>query len=546
MTDLLPQRVADWIAADPDPTTRDALAQRWAQSPDEVAALFERPLRFGTAGLRGPEEAGPAGMNRLTVRRATQGVVAWLRAEGRDLTRGVVVGRDARRGSESFNDEVVAVLLGEGVSVFEWESPLPTPLVPFAVRELGAVAGVMITASHNPPRDNGYKLYDDDGSQINAPADRVVEDAMAAAGPTTLGHRGDDRHAYLGADMLARYREPLVARYRVAHGVALAYTPLHGVGGAVTTHLLEACGHRVVTTPSQMTPDGNFPTVTFPNPEEDGALDAVLAAADAAGVDLALANDPDADRLGVAVRDGQSWRVLRGDEIGWLLGAAALDAAAPGDRVATSLVSSTLLTTMAAAHNVACVTTPTGFKWIGRAAAPHRLCFGYEEALGYAVDPRVGDKDGVSAALAVAHLAATLAAQGMTLVDQLDALAARYGVVAVDNVTIRFTGDDPVADIAATMRRLLATPPTHLGPVAVVNPVDLRQGWGTVPPLDGVLWPLAGGGRVIVRPSGTEPKVKAYLEVGDTQPGDVAERRQRCAVTLTAVAAAVRELLTGA
>ena len=542
MNDELRGQVRDWIAADPDPVTRAELENLLATDDAEVARRFAHPLSFGTAGLRGPEEAGPAGMNRLTVRRATQGVLAWLEAQGRDLSRGVVVGRDARMGSESFHDEVVSVLRTAGATVFDWPTPLPTPLVPFAVRELHAVAGVMITASHNPPRDNGYKLYDADGSQINAPHDAVVEATMRAAGPLTIAATPGEVRT-LGDDLLSRYTDELVARFRCDHGVTLAYTPLHGVGGALTTRLLEECGHRVIATPAQFEPDGRFPTVAFPNPEEQGALDLVCAAADAAGADLILANDPDADRLGVAVRDSGKWRILRGDEIGWLLGAAALESARPGDVVATSLVSSTLLATMAEAAGVPCVITPTGFKWIGRAGAPARLCFGYEEALGYAVDSRVGDKDGVSAALAMAHLAAQLAGEGRTLLDRLDEIAERYGVVGVENVTIRLEGHDALTRIAATMAALRDAPPTSLGGRAVVGPVDLRQGWRDVAPLDGVLWPLEGGGRVLVRPSGTEPKVKAYLEVIDGGDGTLAERRRRVEAAGAAVAADVRALL---
>ncbi len=527
--DLLARATA-WMAADPDEVDRATIAQLVRdEQEDELARRFAAPLRFGTAGLRGPVMAGPAGMNRLTVRRATQGVVAWLQTGAADPARGVVVGRDARRGSEAFNDEVVAVLLGAGVPVVEMPGPLPTPLTAYAVRALGAAAGIMVTASHNPPADNGYKLYGPSGAQIVAPDDAVVEAGMRDPGPATLAERTDPLHRYVPEEVLAAYRRHLVQRFGGASDLAIAYTPLHGVGGATMTRLFEEAGfHRVSLVTEQFAPDGAFPTLPFPNPEEPGALDLALATAERSGSALVIANDPDADRLGAAVRTPSGWRVLRGDEIGWLLGASLVARAEPGDVVATTIVSSTMLSRIAAAAGVPYAETLTGFKWISRAAGAGRLAFGYEEALGYAVDPGVADKDGLSAALALARLADDLAREGRTLVDRLDELEATYGVHAVTQVTVRVEGDGASERIAGAVARLLADPPRTLGGVAVERVDDLAAGWRGLPPTSGLRLDLGAAGRVVVRPSGTEPKLKAYLEiVGPPGPLEgVDERRE--------------------
>ena len=525
--------VAAWIAADPDETTRAELAALLSAG-DEAALhrCFDAPLTFGTAGLRGPVRAGPAGMNRLTVRRATQGVVSWLERHGADPRAGVVVGRDARRGSEAFNDEVVAVLLGAGVHVWEMPRPLPTPLVAYAVRALGAAAGVMITASHNPPRDNGYKLYAGDGAQIIAPHDEEVErGAGAAAAFPVLGERGSPGHHRVGEDLLDAYRDHFVTRFRVPGGsdLKIVYTPLHGVGGATATAMLAGAGFSGVhVVDAQFEPDPAFATLAFPNPEEPGALDLATRTADRVGADLVVANDPDADRLGAAVRAGGGWRTLRGDEIGWLLGADLLeDPDAPGDVVATTIVSSTMLGAMASVAGVRCVTTLTGFKWIARAAGAGTLRFGYEEALGYAVDPVVADKDGMSAALALCALAHRLAQRGATLLDRLDELETRFGVHAGAQVSWRAEGEDGPDAIRARVADLRATPPTVLGGLAVSLVEDLAAGWRGLPGTDGVLLWLGEEGRVVVRPSGTEPKLKAYLEVTPRAAGSLSQTRER-------------------
>ncbi len=540
MNDELLARVSAWLAVDPDEHDRATIAQLVSRDDEpELRRRFDEPLSFGTAGLRGPEMAGPAGMNRCTVRRATQGVVAWLHEMGLEGARGVVVGRDARHGSESFNEEVVAILLGAGVRVFEMPAALPTPLTAYALKALGAAAGIMITASHNPPADNGYKLYGPDGSQIIAPHDEIVERYANAAGPATLGDRTSPLHEVVSQEVLESYRQHMLDRFSVRQSeLSLAYTPLHGVGGEFASQLLVRAGFReLAIVEEQFLPDPEFPGLAFPNPEEPGVLDAGIATARASGATLLLANDPDADRLGAAVRcpDG-SWRTLRGDEIGWLLGSVALADAQENDVVATTIVSSSMLEKMAMRAGVTYATTLTGFKWITKAAPGRRLAFGYEEALGFAVDPCVADKDGVSAALALARLAHDLSLHGVTLLDRLDELETRYGVHAGTQVSLRVRPPQGREVLVAVMDRVRATPPSSLGGVEVSEVVDLEQGFNGLASTPGLIWRLGAAGRVVVRPSGTEAKLKAYVEViGEPGVEDLDVERRRAHARLVAI-----------
>jgi phosphomannomutase len=539
--------VAAWCALDPDERTRAELEALVAAGDEvELTRRFATPLTFGTAGLRGPVMAGPSGMNRLTVRRATQGVIAWLAALGLDGSKGVVVGRDGRHGSEDFNDETIAVLLGAGVVVYEMPSPLPTPLVAYCVKALGAVAGIMITASHNPAPDNGYKLYGPDGSQIIAPNDAIVEAAMAAATTPTLADRSSSLHRVVSDDVLEGYRAHMLARFGVPrNNFSIVYTPMQGVGGQFMLDLFARAGYdNVHPVTEQMTPDATFSTVAFPNPEEPGALDLALELASSVDASVILANDPDADRLSLAARgrDG-NWRILRGDEIGWLLGAALLAQAQPGDVVANSIVSSTMLGDMARAAGVTHVETLTGFKWVAKAAGTNRLLFGYEEAIGFGVDSLVGDKDGLSAALALAQLLYELDRAGLTAFDRLDELETRYGVHAGSQVSLRVTPPAGREVLLATMARVRQSPPATLGGLEVTEVVDLEQGWRGLPATEGLLWRLGDQGRVLVRPSGTEPKLKAYVEVVGPAGAEVVESRARCAAVVAAVADDLRQLL---
>jgi len=507
-----------WLAEDPDPETRAELAALIeARDAVEIGDRFAGRLQFGTAGLRGALGAGPNRMNRSVVIRAAAGLAAYLRARG---GRSVVIGFDARRKSDVFAADTAAVMEGAGLRAMVLPRPLPTPVLAFAIRHLGCDAGVMVTASHNPPQDNGYKVYLGDGSQIVSPADVEISAEIDAVGPLASVPRGDE-WATLGEEVLEGYLDRLASLLAPGgpRDVRVVYTPLHGVGRDVVLAAFERAGFAPpVVVPEQGAPDPDFPTVGFPNPEEPGAIDLALAAAVQHDADIVLANDPDADRCAVAV----GGRMLRGDEVGALL-AAHLLRRDPGlsGVFATTIVSSSLLGRMAAAHGLGYAETLSGFKWISRVPG---LRFGYEEALGYCVDPDgVRDKDGVSAALLIAELAATLKAEGRTLGDLLDDIAREHGLHATDQLSVRVVN---LAEITEAMHRLRTTPPTAPAGRAVLSAEDLSAGLGGLPPTDGLRYRLEGGGRVVVRPSGTEPKLKCYLEVvRPVSDGDVGAAR---------------------
>jgi phosphomannomutase len=548
VSDAFRERVVSWIEGDPDVVDRETL-QRLLDAGDdaELHRRFDAPLTFGTAGLRGPVMAGPAGMNRYTVRRATQGVIAWLAEIGVDAALGVVVGRDARVGSESFNNEVVAVLLGAGVKVYEMPGPLPTPLVAYCVKKLGAAAGIMVTASHNPPQDNGYKLYSSDGSQIVPPNDEIVERYANEAEAPTLGERSSAQHRWISQDVLDQYREHFATRFGVVGGsdLSITYTPLHGVGGTPMLDLFARAGYsNVGVVAAQFEPDSAFPTLPFPNPEEPGALDLAMARADEVSSDLVIANDPDADRLGAAVRGRDGWHVLRGDQIGWLLASSMLPSLRePTDVVATTIVSSTMLRKMAADADVRFAMTLTGFKWLARAAGSGVLRLGYEEALGFAVDPEVADKDGLSAALALARLAHELRESDQTLLDRLDEIESQFGVHSIFQLSLRAEGPTGLRAIVEAVQSLRDRPPARLGGLEVSARFDLNRGYEGLGATDGVLLQLGESGRVVVRPSGTEPKLKAYIEITPFDGGSLAEQRRHGAELVDAVRADLVSLL---
>lgn len=517
-------------------------------------------LAFGTAGIRGPLGDGPDHMNRPVVRAVAAGIGDYL---ARHLPAGepasVVIGLDARRLSREFADDAAAVLTAAGHRVSLLPRPLPTPLLAYAVRALRADAGVMITASHNPATDNGVKLYlggkfadgAEAGAQIVAPVDEEIQDlialrvnppALAAEGWTTLGD--DVEEAYISA--AARVASsPHAAR----DDVRLVLTPVHGVGGRTARAALAAAGFRsVLVVPEQAEPDAGFPTAPFPNPEEPGVMDLAIALAQREGADAVIALDPDADRCAVAIAHGGTWARLHGDRVGCALAeatAARIGAGvtpawiAPGAAVlASSIVSSTLLARIAERHGLAHRTTLTGFKWLARIPD---LAFGYEEALGYAVAPElVRDKDGITAAIAVADLIASLAAEGRTLADALDDLDRTYGVTATRQVAIRLSSSEAAQAAAAT---IAAAPPAELAGFRVVSVSDFSAGIDGLPPSSGIRLALDGGARVIVRPSGTEPKVKAYLEVAHQPDSDLPTARARAKAALDALEAEVRARL---
>lgn len=527
--DVLVARAREWLAQDPDPETRAEL-QALLDAGAPLDDRFGAELRFGTAGLRGELGAGPNRMNRVTVMRAAAAL-----AEVLGPGKHVVVGYDARHKSEVFARDTAAVLTGAGLRASVMAKPWPTPVLAFAVRHLGCAAGVMVTASHNPPRDNGYKVYWGDGRQIVPPIDKRISAAIDAVGRVDTLPRGDWN--LLGEEIVDAY---LAAVTPLALGDArdlrVAYTPLHGVGADTLERAFAAAGFPAPrTVPSQHAPDPAFPTVAFPNPEEPGAMDLALDLAHRIDADIVLANDPDADRCAVGVRTPDGHRMLTGDELGGLLAEHVLrHTSGPGRLVATTIVSSSLLSRIAAEHGVGCAQTLTGFKWITRAGGDDaRLVYGYEEALGYSVGTDAGlpvrDKDGIGTALAVAALAADAKRAGRTLLDLLDDQARRYGLHATSQLSIR------VADLSlieAAMDRLRSAPPTRIGEHAVEAAEDLRTGSADLPPADVLRYRLAGGARVVVRPSGTEPKLKCYLEAVVPVTATVEEARARAAQSL--------------
>ncbi|GAA3276243.1 phospho-sugar mutase [Dactylosporangium vinaceum] len=531
MTSPLRTAAEAWLADDPDPASQAEL-RSVIEDEAELEDRFSGPLRFGTAGLRGPLRAGPNGMNLAVVRGAAAGLVHWLAAQSAAPDdRPLVIGYDARHGSHAFAVETARVATGAGRRALLMPHPLPTPVLAFAVRRHGAAAGVMVTASHNPPQDNGYKVYLADGAQLVPPADAEIEAAIRAVGPLAdvpLGPPGEVLDEQIAADYVTAALG--VVDRDGPRDLAVAYTPMHGVGRRVFVTTLLAAGYPApFVVAEQAEPDPDFPTVAFPNPEEPGATDLLLALAAREGADIAIANDPDADRCAVAYRTGgepgAGWRQLRGDEVGVLLADHLMRRGVQG-RYATTIVSSTLLSRLCADRDQPYGETLTGFKWIVRAGDD--LVYGYEEALGYCVAPQtVRDKDGITAALLVCELAAGLKAEGRTLGDRLDELALRYGLHATDQLSVRVAD---LGDIAAMMATIRARPPAELLGVAVGSVEDLQ------PDAD-VLILRAGTTRVVVRPSGTEPKLKAYLEVVEpvADGADIPQARERAAASLAAL-----------
>ena len=598
----LEQRARAWIADDPAPADqaelqdlldaagRDDLAGRAAAA--SLADRFAGRLEFGTAGLRGAMGAGPNRMNRAVVRAATAGLAGWLRAHRPDVAQaGVVLGWDARHRSAEFAADAAAVLAGAAIPVHLLPGRSPTPLLAFAVRHLSAGAGVMITASHNPSADNGYKLYLGDGAQIVPPVDAQIEGAIRGVGPLSaipLGSPQDPLITRHGDEIAQAYLDAILAASPAGSppgldvssagppsgvpavaGLRVVYTPLHGVAGPLMLRAIVRAGYPapdVVT--AQAEPDPDFPTVSFPNPEEPGALDLALARARDIDADLVLASDPDGDRLAVAVPDPAAaggWRALTGDQLGALLGAFILGTVpagttgagtsgagttVPGETgaradppqrlVASTVVSSSLLSRIAAAAGVQYAQTLTGFKWIVRAADERprtHFVFGYEEALGYAVGDVVRDKDGISAALAMLGLAARARAAGQSVLDCWDALEEAHGVHLTAQLTLAIRSPGEI------MAALRAAPPATLGEAPVRGMTDLAPG-GALPPTDALILRLDGA-RVVLRPSGTEPKLKAYLEVTEpARPGRLAEARRRAGARMSPLRAEVAALLT--
>ena len=568
----LRQEADRWLAADPDPETRAELESLLSSDPAELDRRFGRRLTFGTAGIRGPMGAGPARMNRVLVRIVAAALAERVLQEG-DAEPRVAVSWDARHRSKAFAADTARVLAARGIRVTVLPGPTPTPVLAFAVRHLDAAAGVMVTASHNPRADNGYKVYWRGGSQLAAPIDadiaRII-DRTAPLAPSDLAAEDDPLIEAAGDDLTEAYVEAAAGLLAPdgPRSVRMAYTPVHGVGATTFLRALSRAGFDPpAVVADQAEPDPEFPTAPFPNPEEAGVLDRLLALAADTDADVALAHDPDADRLAVAVPDGAGWLVLTGDETGCLLAEHLLRRASRADGTGTdgrkqlvinTVVSSRLLPRIAAHHGADWAETLTGFKWIMQAAAQraasHRLVLGYEDALGYAAGEFVRDKDGISAGLLIAELVAELKAEGRTLVDLLDGLHRRHGVHATGQRSIRFesasAGEQPMERAMAALRQ---APPAALAGAAVTAVHDLADGSPHLPPANVVVLELFGAeARVIVRPSGTEPKMKIYAEAvvepgdGDTAALDAAraEARTRTAALLEAAAGHMADLAT--
>ena len=527
-----------WVAGDPDPVTRERLQA--ALDDDDLAELraaVARPLAFGTAGLRGEVGPGPGRMNRATVIRTTWALLRHLEVAAADDAP-LCVGYDARPDSARFAADVVAVAVAAGRPVVGWDEPTPTPLVAWAARETAAAGAVVVTASHNPPEDNGYKVYGPDAIQIVPPTDTAIANLVARAPAATEVPRVDDPWSHdlveeLGPFAHGRYLdqvEELVAADAERGPLRVVHTSLHGVGGRIVLEALARTGvEDVAPVDEQHAPDGTFPTVAFPNPEEPGAMDLAFALADRRDADLVVANDPDTDRLAVGIRDDGGWRRLSGNEVAVLLADDLLGRGVDDAVVATSIVTSPWVGAVAAHHGARHESTLTGFKWIWHALHHWELegatpVLGAEEALGYSVGSVVRDKDGIGAAVAFVDLARRLAADGSTIADRLAALRARDGAWVAAQVSAVRDGPDGPERITAAMRRIRTTPPDELAGVAVTDVRDLARGEEDRPPWlpnSNLVELTLDGGRALLRPSGTEPKCKAYVDlVVDGDPAD--------------------------
>ena len=507
--------ITNWIAEDPDPKTRTQL-QQWLDqgNESELRSCFAGFLEFGTAGLRGALGPGPSRMNRAVVSKTAAGLVAFMKTHRLES---IVIGRDARYGSEDFTRDTAEIMAGAGMNVFVLPRPLPTPVLTYAVSELRCDVGVMVTASHNPPQDNGYKVYLGgtvngiryDGSQIISPTDKEISGFIAKSPSLNELPRKSEWTVLddVIVDSYVKKTSTLAPRPRE---ISIVYTAMHGVGTEVLTKVFAQAGFQPpILVTEQANPDPDFPTVAFPNPEEPGAIDMSIALAKKVNADLVIANDPDADRCAAAIKDPKhGWRMLRGDEVGALLGEyLARTAPDKSGYFANSIVSSSILRKIASHYGMPFTETLTGFKYLSKVDG---LRFGYEEALGYCVDSRsVNDKDGISAALILAQLAADLAVDGKTISNLLDEIWTRHGFHGTRQISVRTPS---VEKITSILKRLRTSTPDFLAHRKVVRFDDLERPTDGLPPTNGIRLFLEGDVRIIVRPSGTEPKVKCYLE----------------------------------
>lgn len=569
----LPSLLERWIERDPDPETVAALVSLYRSNPLEAERLFDGRIGFGTAGLRAAMGPGPNRMNRVVVRQATAGLLGWL-TEHRGVSRpSVLIGFDARHKSDVFAADVAGEVADGGGVALLFDEPTATPIVAYEALRVAADAAIVITASHNPPADNGYKLFLDDGIQLVPPADNQIASAIDEVAELHLAAEGADgarsvincvgRGRPGGAIRSHSAVEATIAHRRMAvatlgegsREVSTLYSAMHGVGGSAVVDAMVDAGFPAPTVVAQQfEPDPGFPTTPFPNPEEPGALDLAFQTADESAVppEVILANDPDADRLAVAVPADDGWRRLTGDEVGVLLADHLLrrhkEASGRPGIVASSIVSSRFIDLVARHHGAESIRTLTGFKWVARPIVDRPdadYVMGYEEALGYCVNPAVRDKDGIAAALVVAEIAADCRQRGVTLVDRLDELTDQLGLYATGQVSIGF-GHLDLDEQQNLKKRVAAFSPDELAGVAVASVEFLEHG-RRFPPTAGVIVDLADGSRVIVRPSGTEPKVKIYLEVvsGSAALTDLAEEKKKAKNRLARLEEAVTRSLVG-
>ena len=506
--------VQAWIADDPDPKTAAQLSALVAAG-DEITLrqYFSGFLQFGTAGLRGPIGPGPSCMNRAVVGRTAAGIASYMKERGMNR---VVIGRDARYGSEDFTDESAQIFAGAGFEVFVLPRPLPTPVLAFATAELKCDVGVMVTASHNPPQDNGYKVYvgptadgiDYSASQIISPTDGFIAKEISAITSLSSQPRGE-KWTVLGEEIVSEYIRRTALLANKPGDLKVVYTAMHGVGTETLQRVFNHAGFAtLILVDEQCEPDPDFPTVAFPNPEEPGAIDLALQKARDFGADLVIANDPDADRCAAAVNDPKAgWRMLRGDELGVVFGEW-IARSKPVGSFGNSIVSSSALRKIAAHYKIDFQEVLTGFKWLAKIK---NLAYGYEEAIGYSVDSKtVNDKDGISAAILLAQIASDLKAQGLTLLDLLDEVWARDGFHGTEQISIRVTDTSRITQLLARLRQ---SPPSEIAGYKVASIDDLAAPRDGLPPTDGLRIWLDGGIRIIIRPSGTEAKLKCYIEV---------------------------------
>ena len=510
------QEVNEWILDDPDANTAAQL-QSWLDSNNEIElrASFSGFLQFGTAGLRGPVRPGPSGMNRAVVARTSAGLVAYMKSHG---LKSVVIGQDARHGSKEFALEAAQIFSGAGMKTMVLSHPLPTPVLAFATKELGCDVGIMVTASHNPPQDNGFKVYLGGtvdgityrGSQITSPTDSLIADEISKVVSAKNLLRAD-KWNIVDDQLIEKYVSRTARLAQNPGKLKIVYTAMHGVGTQTLLSVFKAAGFdppQLVVEQAQ--PDPDFPTVAFPNPEEPGAMDLAIELAKKSHADLVIATDPDADRCAVAIQDPiVGWRILHGDELGAVF-AHVISQESDQGVFANSIVSSTIVKKIAQNHSIKFQETLTGFKWISKI---QNLSFGYEEALGYCVDPEtVNDKDGISAAIFVAQIATDLARDGRTILDLLSDIWSMHGYHATEQISVRVKEISQVKDLLSSLR---SNPPHQIAGRQVTLLEDLSKPTDGLPATDGLRIWLEGSIRVIIRPSGTEAKLKCYIEVID-------------------------------